>query len=542
VLFEVSGTPIFKIRILNGDNTSSQMYRVNISTFISALFFILGSQQVLAQKKVLIKSADQGKYQSARIAGEDKNILTGNVVFEHDGALMYCDSAWFFSETNSLRAFSNVRINQGDTLFLYSDRLNYNGNTKLAEMNGNVRLVDDSIRLFTSTLFFDRNRSVAFYPKKGRIEDGETTLTSKVGTYYSETKWYHFRGDVVVVNPEYRIDCDTMHYHTERKIARFLGPTTITGDSSDIYCENGFYNTLTDIAQFNKNALIRDRNTFLKGDSIYYEQKRGFGQAFENVMIYDTTEHYTIRGQYGEYLREPEYAFVTGHPTYSVLSDGDSLHIYGDTLFSRTVDSTQSKMLQIWPRVRFFKEDLQGKCDSLVYLEKDSAFYLFRDPVIWNDSTQLTGKHIIITMADGKTDSLKIYSDAFILTKEDFDFHHQVKGRDMYAKFVENQIHRVLVKGNGQSLYVIREDNDEENPPYVGVNISECSEILIRFEDGEIDNIKYIKQVKEKTYPIRNVTDSQLKLEGFYPRFDERPATRWDIYPKSFWKTREKPI
>jgi lipopolysaccharide export system protein LptA len=518
------------------------MQRSYTHIFLSLLVSLLFSSSLSAQKKVLIKYADEGKYQSAKIAGEDKNILLGNVVFEHDGALMYCDSAWFFSATNSLRAFSNVKINQGDTLFLYGDVLDYDGNRKLAEMRGNVKLVDDSMRLFTSILYFDREKNQSFYPKNGRIEDGETTLTSKVGIYYNRTKWYHFQGDVVVINPEYEIRNDTMHYHTERKIALFFGPTTITGDSSDIYCENGFYNTLTNIAQFNKNALIRDRNTFIKGDSIYYEQDRGFGQAFENVWIYDTIENYTIRGQFGEYLREPEYAYVTGYPTYSILSDEDSLHIYGDTLFSKTIDSLGNKQLNIWPRVRFFKEDLQGKCDSLVYKEIDSAFYLYRDPVIWNDSIQMTGKHIIITMVDGKTDSLKVYEDAFILAKEDYDFHQQVKGRDMFAKFLDDKIYRVLVKGNAQSLYVIREDNDEENPPYVGINITECSEITIRFDDGEIDQIVYSKQAEGKTYPIRNVTDAQMKLDGFYPRFNERPETRWDIFPKSYWENREKPV
>jgi lipopolysaccharide export system protein LptA len=517
------------------------MQRSFIRFFLIIAFSLLSAFPLFAQKKVLVKYADEGKYQSAKIAGQDKNILRGNVAFEHDGALMYCDSAWFFSETNSLRAFSNVQINQGDTLLLFGDMLDYDGNRKMAEMRGNVKLIDDSMRLFTSILYFDREKNQSFYPRNGRIEDGETTLTSKEGIYFNRTRWYHFKGNVLVINPEYEIRSDTMHYHTERKIAFFFGSTTIKGDSSDIYCENGFYNTLNNSAQFNKNALIRDRNTFIKGDSIYYEQNRGFGQAFGNVWIYDTTENYTIRGQFGEYLREPEYAYVTGYPTYSILADNDSLHIYGDTLYSRAIDSLGNKQLNIWPRVRFFKEDLQGKCDSLVYKQVDSAFYLYRDPVIWNDSIQMTGKHMIITISNGKTDSVKVYTDAFILAKEDFDFHQQVKGRDMFAKFLNDEIYRVLVKGNAQSLYVIREDSEEDNPPYIGINITECSEITIRFDEGQIDQIAYSKQADGKTYPMKDLTETQIKLEGFYPRFNERPKNRWDIFPKSYWENRIKP-
>ncbi|MCC5916753.1 MAG: hypothetical protein JJU02_05435 [Cryomorphaceae bacterium] len=496
-----------------------------VTTFLSVSISSFG------QKKILIKSADVGKYRSGKIKGQEKNTLVGNVVFEHEGALMYCDSAWLFSATNTLKAFSNVRINQGDTLFLYSQFLDYNGDTKLAVMRKNVRMVDDSMRLFTEKLYFDREKSQSFYNTGGRIEDGETTLISKEGVYFNISKWYHFRGDVEVTNPEYLIKSDTLHYHAEKKVTHFKGPSTITGDSSFIYCENGTYNMLTDIAQFEKNALVQDKNTFLTGDSIYFEQQRGFGQTFENVMIYDTTENYTIRGQYGEYLRDPEYSYVTGYPTYSIKTEEDSLHIYGDTLYSRVVDSIGQKVLNIWPRVKFFKQDMQGKCDSLIYQQSDSSFYFFKDPVIWNDSIQLTGKTIVISMVNQKTDSLKIFQDAFVLSKEDYDFYHQVKGRDMFGKFIDDEIHRILVKGNGQSLYVIREDTDEENPPYVGISRADCSEILIKFMEGEIDQIVYIKQAETKTIPMKDVTEAQKKLEGFYPRFDERPQVRADIYP-----------
>lgn len=498
-----------------------------------SLVLILSSANAWAQKKILIKHADEGKYVSGKIAPEEKNTLIGNVRFEHDGALMDCDSAWLFSATNTLKAFGNVKINQGDTLFVYGDKLDYDGNTKLAIMRKNVRLIDDDVQLFTDVLNFDRQSNKAYYTVGGKIIDDETTLVSREGVYFSKTKWYHFRGDVVVTNPEYVIESDTLHYHTERKVALFKGPSTIVGDSSDIYCENGFYNTITNIAQFEKNAIVRDKNTFITGDSIYYEQNRGFGQAFKNVVIYDTIEHYTIRGEFGEYLREPEYAFVTGYPTYAMLIEDDSLYIYGDTLYSRKVDSLDRKVVNIWPRVKFFKTDLQGKCDSLVYQDIDSSIYMFRDPVVWDDSTQITGKHIIITLKNGTLDSLKVYDDAFIVAIEDYDFFHQVKGRDMFGKFVNDNLKRVLVVGNGQTLYVIREDEDSDNPPYVGISRGECSEILIVFDDeGDIDQMTYIKQAETKTYPMDDVTKELTRLDGFYPRFNERPASKEEIYPK----------
>ena len=72
----------------------------------------------------------------------DVQVLVGEVRFRHDNALLYCDSAYFYEKANSLDAFGNVRIVQGDTLFVYGDLLYYDGNTKLARVRHNVRMVN----------------------------------------------------------------------------------------------------------------------------------------------------------------------------------------------------------------------------------------------------------------------------------------------------------------------------------------------------------------------------------------------------------------
>ena len=499
--------------------------------FFASLLFLFGFACLAQQsggrqenrKSIRIKNSD-------RLTG-DKNAsyLAGNVVFEHEGAIMYCDSAIRYLEQNRIEAFNNVLINQGDTLFLRSQYLDYDGNTRLAKVTKNVSLKDPKMTLTTDLLFFNRTTQVCYYTTGGVIVDEENTLTSKIGYYHTQSKIFEFKKDVDLVNPRYKINSDTLRYNSNSKVAYFHGPTTIVSDSSYIYCENGLYRTTTDIAQLKKNAFIQDKNIELRGDSLYYEQKLSYGEAYQNITIIDTVEKYTIKGQLGKYQGgENEWAFVTGRPTYSILSDNDSLHIYGDTLWSVKGDTLDHKVLRIYPRVSLFKTDLQGKCDSLAYTSIDSSFKMHYNPVLWSDTTQLTADFIRLTQRNGKTDSIYMLDNAMIVQIENDKMYNQIKGRNMYGQFRDNKIYKVFVDGNGQTVYYAREDDGS----YLGVNRADCSNIMIFFEDGKVERINFITDPDAKIIPLEKASNDDVMLKGFISRFDEKPLTKEDIFPR----------
>ena len=481
-----------------------------------------------AQSKVnqiSIKNAETGIYQKKL----GRNRLLGDVIFEHDGALMYCDSAWLFSKENRIRAFQNVRINQGDSIRLWGDYLDYSGNTSIAHVVGEeVRLEDNKMKLSTTQLDFNRSTNLAYYNNFGTITNEDNVLTSIKGYYNSKSKVFNFKDSVVLVNPDYVIESDTLTYSSASRITYFLGPTTITSDSSFIYCENGRYNTITNIAQFEKNAYIYNQNKYLTGDSLYYEKATEFGEAFGAVLLHDTIEHYTIVGGYGQYTGATDSTFVTLDPIYSVKQESDTLHIHGDTLFSvKLHDSIHGsyRLLKIYRKVKFFKNDLQGKCDSLSYASHDSLVKMFYSPVIWNDSSQVTGDTIYLGMRNKKIDSLKVYTNAFILSLEDDDKKNQIKGRNMFGKFNDNKLRRVYVNGNGQTIYFPK---DEEGS-YIGMNKAECSNILIKLQKNKVEAITFLTKPNATLYPVNQSKGEIGKLEGYLSRFSERPQTKADI-------------
>lgn len=494
--------------------------------FILCNFLALNAQEKKG-KKINIRQADKGYYSKS----EGKNRLIGEVIFEHEGALMYCDSAWLFSVENRIKAFRNVKVNQGDTLFLTGDYLEYSGDTKLAIVTGKeVILRDPEMTLLTDRLELNRKTNLAYYYTGGKVTNDENTLTSGKGFYNSNTKLFSFKDSVVLVNPRYTMYSDTLDYHSEDRISYFRGPSTIISDSSKIYCENGRYNTILNIAQFNKNAFIYDGPKYLTGDSLYYEKAEEYGEAFGHVLIHDTIENYLIRGDYGEYFGLSDSAYVTKEPLYSVVDEsGDSLHVHGDTLYSHVVrDSLGQKNRQvlIYYDVRFFRSDMQGKCDSLSYSAADSTFRMYRLPVVWNDSTQITGDTIYLLNKNNAPDSLKVLGNAFMISQSDSLHINQIKGRKMLGKFIEKELRRVFVNGNAQTVYYPM----EEDGTYIGMNRTLSSGIIIYLKDSELKKITDLKKSEGKMHPMDQIPADQKVLEGFNSRFKERPKSRIDLY------------
>ena len=198
--------------------------------------FILSIATSFAQKpkNIELLNADVLEYDEAK--GEKIKKLKGNVVFKHQNAKMYCDSAYLISETNTLEAFNNVRIEEGDSLNIYGDYLNYDGNTGIAEILENVRLYHNDMLLTTNILNQNLKTKVASYINGGKITDKKNSLTSISGFYYSKTHNYFFKDSVVLINPEYQMNSDTLQYNTKTKVSYFHGPTTIISKENTIHC------------------------------------------------------------------------------------------------------------------------------------------------------------------------------------------------------------------------------------------------------------------------------------------------------------------
>lgn len=451
--------------------------------------------------------------------------LLGDVVLQHDETLLMCDSAWLNSEENFFNGFGHVHIQSGDTLNIYSDKLDYNGNTKIAELHDNVRLTDRKTTLITGHLIYDRGMKVAYYPAGGTLKDEKNTLTSSKGYYYTGTKKANFRKDVKLRNKRYTMFSDTLIYETKVKTALFYGPTVIKSDSNYIYCEEGWYNTENEKSAFFKNPFMVSRETRLDADSIYYERNARYGKALHNIHLADTVNKFIIQGDFAELFELQDYAYVTRKPTASLYDDTDTLYLSSDTI-RMVLDSTgKGKALLAYYHTRFFRDNIQGICDSLTYNVADSAIRLDVEPVIWSDDNQLTGDTIHILFKNKKISQFRIPGSGFIVSMDDSSAFNQIKGKTINGYFRDNELNRLSVNGNAESIYFVREDDGS----LIGINKAVASDLSILVKDKKIKHITFIQQPVATLYPESQLPVTDRVLKGFRWMPEKRPKDKNDI-------------
>lgn len=261
------------------------------------------------------------------------------------------------------------------------------------------------------------------------------------------------------------------------------------------------------------------------GDSIFYKVKLGQGEIFKNAYLRDTANDYLITGGYARYIEFPEYALVTDKPLYAIKIEEDSLFITGDTLVVLE-DVDNKRKVRVFSNSKFFKPDFQGKSDSLIYTQSDSTFQLYHNPVVWNEGNQLTADIIFLTTKLGRLDSLNMLGNAFLISLEDTSKYNQIKGRNMYGKFFENELRTIYVQGNGQTVYYAYDEKDLE----IGVNRADCSNLIIRIKDSRVDRVTFLVKPEATLYPSGKIPAGELFLKGFNPRYKEKIASKEALF------------
>lgn len=494
-----------------------------------ACLLLAGSMNLYAQevKKIELLDADHMEYDKRR--GENVNRVIGNVVFQHERVLLYCDSAYMFTDDNSVEALGKVHIRVNDSTNIFGDSLRYNGNTKVAEMHNNVRMLDNQITLTTDHLNYDIPDKMARYWEGGKIVDLENTLTSEKGYYFSDRKDFFFKDSVVLVNDRYTVRCDTLLYNTKSEISYFYGPTNIVSKENSIYCEKGWYNSKTDVSEFRKNAFMKNDRQTLAGDSIYYERQTGLGRAYRNVTLTDSIEHVVLKGHVVHYNEKDQFSVVTDSALMIQIDEADSLFLHADTLMA-TFDtaSRKAKVLFAYKHARFFRNDLQGMCDSLVYRFSDSTINLYRNPVLWTDDKQLTADTIVIQTANRQIQSLALFNASFVIAVDDSAANrfNQIKGVNLKGVFLKGHLSRVYVYEKSETLYYLREDNGKK----IGVNKAIGRNVIISFDRNEITSISFMEDPEGTMFPDDGLKEEEKYLRHFRWLKEYRPKTKEDIF------------
>ena len=497
-----------------------------IILILSLLFTLFSTLSISAQPAYKIRVISAESMGRTQYMPEGVTSFRGHPVFEHDGAYLYCDSAWLNEITNTVDCYGSVRIKSSDTLNLYGKVLHYDGNTKIASISQDVRLIDNQTTLYTDFLVFDRNTQIASYTTGGRIVNQDNFLSSRRGYYHTNTKLMKFKGEVLMTNPDYKVTCDSLNYNTQTRISYFICPTKIKGKDNEMYCKSGQYNRVTEQSEFAQRALIVDEGRTLTGDSLYFENKTGYGRAVNNIIMTDTAQDLIVKGNLAHYFKKEGFVRVMDKAVAMQGDEDDTLFLHADTL-KAVFDTTTNDIKQLygWKNTRFFKNDIQGVCDSLYFNYPDSVIKLYGFPILWSEENQLTADTIIIYTGNKSVKELHMYSNAIMSSNDSLEYFNQVKGKTMKGYFQDNELKIVDVEGNAESVYFIREDDKS----LIGVNKTQGRKMKIYVENKKIHFLTYFEKSNGNMYPEQNFTDEILRLKGFEWYIDQRPKDRNDV-------------
>jgi lipopolysaccharide export system protein LptA len=449
--------------------------------------------------------------------------IVQNVIIKHGGVFIQCDSAIRKTNEGIIEGFGSIYIYQPDTFTLSGgDYLKYDEKTKTAIVTGkNVVLRDAQMTLQTTSILYNTQNQTGFYTNGADIQNGSNNLKSKKGYYFRRSNMFNFKDQVVLTSPDYVMYSDTLDYFSNSKTAYFFGPTKIVSEENTIHCQYGWYNTKTEKAQFSKKASIESGANIIFADSLLYDKKKGEGRGIGNIKLIDTIENIEVYGQHGLYFQKSKETWVTQNPLAIKKDETDTMYILADTFYY--VSDTLKKTLKAYYNTAIIQKEFQGKCDSLLYQFNDSLISLFHSPILWNNQNQIVGDTMFIELKNKKMHRLKVMNNAFLASEVKLGYYNQIAGDKMNNLFENNKLSNVLVEGNSEIIYYIR-DNETDSAEYTGVNKEKCNKMLIVFDSSKVTNIRFYGKPVGKIYPIKDFPESEKHLEKLSWKVDQKPV------------------
>ncbi len=502
--------------------------------------FVLSLLPALAQKKVktapktddrvYLVHSDELRYDQYGLV-PDAQIVKGNVQFMHKGAKMWCDSAYFYQQTNSFRAFGHVRMVQGDTLSLTCERAYYDGQAQLMEARKNVWLKHRGQTLNTDSLNYDRLYNNAYFFEGGTLTDKNQKLVADWGQYNTQTREAVFYYNVKMIENDRIITTDTLQYNTLTSMAHVLGPSQITSKTGVIETRDGYLNTKTSMSTLYGRSTVNDKDKTITGDSLYYDDKTGQSEGYGDVVYVDKKNKNSLLCQRFKYNEKTGAGWATGKLLAKDYSQKDTLYVHADSVkfftYNINTDSVY-RMAHCFKHVRAYRQDVQAVCDSMVANSKDSCLTMYRDPIVWNANRQLLGEVIKIYMQDSTVKEAHVLGQALSVEQMPDSVHfNQLSSKDMFAYFIDGNVRRNDAVSNVRSIYFSVDDKDST---LIGLNYLE-TDTMRMFISAERQLQKIWTCWFEATlYPMSQIPPGKEKLEAFGWFDYVRPLNKDDLF------------
>ncbi|MBS7333739.1 MAG: LPS export ABC transporter periplasmic protein LptC [Weeksellaceae bacterium] len=501
---------------------------------------------------------------------EGNQLIHGNVVLEHNGDMLYCDSAVYYHDKNKAVVWSNVRLVSKDknitakkmeydanttiakawdnvqfrdaTSSVDADFMEYNRTSEIAHALGNVVVRSPGNNIDTNEIFYNRKTETVTVPGNYKTIDKDGTIVEgKDAVYNVKDNGAVFNSEVYITSKDYLIYSRKMTTNDRTGLTTFRDYSKITSRKDPtqfVITNNGDFNKITREVWLRDNSEIHYQGKTLKAKDIYANDKTGYGKATGNVTLDDPEQKMFIKGEFAEAFRSGIDSVYFTKDAYFVKGfEEDSLYIHADTLMAvRRHDKDSTEIVRAFHNARFYKSNVNGKTDSLVYKRTIGELEFHKDPLFFSGENQLSGNFIkgYLNPKTEKFDSVNILENAFAISKVDSlkeNEFNQVKGKDMTVYFYNDEIDFMRVVGNAVALsYMDDTDQKTKLKERMGIDVTYCGIIEVDVVGKEIETIACSVKANGKTYPESKFPEELRYLPDFKWRFAESLKSWKDIF------------
>jgi hypothetical protein len=168
---------------------------------------------------------------------------------------------------------------------------------------------------------------------------------------------------------------------------------------------------------------------------------------------------------------------------------------------------------------------MQAVADSMFYSFKDSAFRLFKNPIVWSQENQITGDTIYMYTENKKPKRFYAFENALAINRAEKELYNQIKGNTINGLFKGGNIDFFRAKGSAENIYYTA----DEAGGFIGVNRSTSDIIDVTFQDKKPYKVVFRNNLNGTLSPIRQVNNSELRVRGFRWNDDKRPKSKFDL-------------
>lgn len=562
------------VRMINRDVT---LYTdsLNYDQQINIGYYFDGGRIVDAQNEL---TSTYGQY-----SPDTKDaVFQESVVLTNDRFVLYSDTLEYNTATKIADIIGPSTITS-DSNIIYSDLGWYNTQENTATLYNQSTIVSKERSLSGDTIYYDRNSGYGEVFGNMFLDDTirKVIMTGQYG-FYNEITEYAFVTDSAMAIEYSGVDSLFLHGDTlksyndtipkkllkrdltlKNNIQKQVDSVVVAADSlalalgdtlSSRIDSSVIQRRIVEMSKSNNDTIpthIQRRNIPLEGNV----QKR-IDQALVAVDSLVLAMGDTLSGQLDSTVVEKEKTLrlagvdsaavhqITGNMAEHPLPlSGDSLNI-PDSLANVSLlasqpevsEDTVTRLLEAYHNVRFFRNQSQGVCDSMVFVMADSVLTMYKDPILWNAKYQLFGRVIDIYLSNENIDWVHLPESAFGAQEKDTASYDQMTGKEMKAFFRNGEAYKIDVIGNVETIYYPL----EKDSSILYQNKTVSSSLTMLLENQRMNQIKFYQKPDMVVTPIDQLKSDMKYLKDFKWFAELRPKDKWDIFRKISKKEEDK--